>query len=382
MRYFDIIKNNRTQHYNLVLAVATFLHFFVDLLCGFLIFNMCFNSDDANFIVAVLVLYNALAFGLQPVFGFFIDRFSKAIRFWKGISIALLSLALVTFVIFSIQISESNMLSVSVTLSCLIVAAISNAMFHVSFSKEIMASKKRYGLGIFVSSGALGIAISYWLYSASPVLLFVIPLIVMPLGFAATFMLPIYREIKEEMEVREAPRNDIDWKSIAVALCIVIVAVFLRAMMGSYANIDLNAIHVSQQYIVVLSTALGAFIGKFIGGFLIDWMDERVVLIGATAISLGCLFFLNAHIVFVILFSFSINVLMPLTLSMIKRILPSLPATGFGLLAAVLFPGVFLAFYLKNLYYSTWILLAIVIVNASMLFLLLIFSKCFKKGIK
>ncbi|MFA5283435.1 MAG: hypothetical protein WC366_02865 [Bacilli bacterium] len=381
MQYFDILKNNRKQHYNLVLAVATFLHFFVDLLCGFLVFNMCFKSDDVNFIVMVLVLYNALAFGLQPAFGFFIDRFPKAIRYWKGISIASLSLALMTFVLFSVQKININMVPV-IAFSCLIVAAISNAMFHVSFSKEIMANKKRYGFGIFVSSGALGIAISYWLYSIFQALIFVIPLIVMPLGFVATFMLPIYRETNGEIEAEKIFRNGSYWKSITIALCVVVVAVFLRAMMGSYLNIDLNAIHISQQNVVILSIALGAFIGKFIGGFLIDWMDEKVVLVGATLISLGCLFFLNTHILFVIIFSFSINVLMPLTLSMIKRILPSLPATGFGLLAAVLFPGVFIAFYLKSVYYSIWILLAIVIVNAAMLFLLLIFSKCFKKGIK
>jgi MFS family permease len=342
---------------------------------------MCFKSDDVNFIVMVLVLYNALAFGLQPAFGFFIDRFPKAIRYWKGISIASLSLALMTFVLFSVQKININMVPV-IAFSCLIVAAISNAMFHVSFSKEIMANKKRYGFGIFVSSGALGIAISYWLYSIFQALIFVIPLIVMPLGFVATFMLPIYRETNGEIEAEKIFRNGSYWKSITIALCVVVVAVFLRAMMGSYLNIDLNAIHISQQNVVILSIALGAFIGKFIGGFLIDWMDEKVVLVGATLISLGCLFFLNTHILFVIIFSFSINVLMPLTLSMIKRILPSLPATGFGLLAAVLFPGVFIAFYLKSVYYSIWILLAIVIVNAAMLFLLLIFSKCFKKGIK
>lgn len=375
MHYFDIIMNNRKQHYNLVLIVATFLHFLVDLSCGFLVFQLCFNSGDPNYIAIILVAYNALAFGLQPIFGFLVDRFPKTIRYWKSFSLILLSLSLIVF----IQQNDINLDS-TIVFICLIIAGVSNAAFHVSFSKEIMADEKKYGLGIFVSSGALGIAIAYCLYGAFQILLFVIPFIVIPLGFVAVFMLPVYQEVKGASEVKF--KNNLSWKPIAAALCSIIVAVFLRAMMGSYTNSNLSVILFSQQYIVVFSIAIGAFVGKFIGGFLIDWINEKIVLIVATIISISCLFFLNTHFVVAMIFSFSINMLMPLTLSMIKRVLPSLNATGFGLLAAVLFPGVFFAAYLKNLYYSSWILLAIVFINAVMLLLLLLFSKCFKKGTK
>ena len=123
----------------------TILHFLVDGICALVIFSSLYDGDKTNALIIFLV-YNIIAFCTQPFVGLLIDKYKNKERLFLIISIISLMLG----VIFKFQYIISAIL-----------LGIGNSFFHVSGGKYVISKTNNniVSLGVFVSTGALGLAI-------------------------------------------------------------------------------------------------------------------------------------------------------------------------------------------------------------------------------
>ena len=155
------MKNNRNSFITL-----TFLHFCVDFVCVFglyLIANMLdHKGKDDLFISIVFLLYNCLAFLLQPFFGMLVDRFKdpKKTKNFKYLVLLSLGVLLLGWTLFMILEVGKNLIFLMFIV--VILFGLSNALFHVSAGKQVlMFTNKATPGGLFVSTGALGVGLGY-----------------------------------------------------------------------------------------------------------------------------------------------------------------------------------------------------------------------------
>ena len=344
---------------NLSLTVMTILHFFVDLIC---VITLLMRFDVANEIMLYLVLtYNFTAFMLQPFLGFLLDRFEKRIDERIIIATSFLPLLIIT------TIAPFTRTSDCLVLLAGLVLGLGNALFHVAAGKSVLkaTTKSRDG-GIFVSSGALGISLGSIVYILDNAYLTIAILAasLLAVTYLCWAMVPIGR-IERTTRVSQEKRST---SEIVIILVMIALAAFLRSFGGFAFKTDVvfNAILISTV------VGAGAFVGKFIGGFLYDSFKGVTLIITSLVISVTSLTMLNfvagnLYLVFLFLFGVGINLLMAYTLDISKRMLNKHEGTAFGLPAALLFPGMLLAIKYKTLNASNLYLLIFVVVNIALL---------------
>lgn len=344
---------------NLSLTVMTILHFFVDLIC---IITLLMRFDVADEVMLYLVLtYNFTAFMLQPFLGYLLDRFEKRID--ERIIIATSFLFLFIIVAIAPFTRTSNYLVVLAGL----VLGLGNALFHVAAGKSVLkaATKSRDG-GIFVSSGALGICLGSIIYVYNDL---VMAIVVLGASFiAVTYLCWTMVSIGRIERTPQTKEEKHSTSEIVIILVMIALAAFLRSFGGFAFKTDVafNTILISAV------VGAGAFVGKFIGGFLYDLFKGVVLIITSLVISVTSLIMLNfvvgdIYLVFLFLFGIGINLLMAYTLDISKRMLNRHEGTAFGLPAALLFPGMLLAIMYKTLNASNQYLLIFVVVNIALL---------------
>ena len=122
----------------------TILHFCIDGICIYTIFNKLYN-DSFYDSLAVFILYNTFAFVFQAFVGLLIDKI-KNHKLFLIISIFFVGLG----VIFNFSFIASAIL-----------LGIGNSFFHIAGGYHVIKSTKNdiASLGIFVSSGAIGVAL-------------------------------------------------------------------------------------------------------------------------------------------------------------------------------------------------------------------------------
>jgi len=117
----------------------------------------------------------------------------------------------------------------------------------------------------------------------------------------------------------------------------------------------------------VLCLALAIFIGKFLGGFILDAFGSFPLIIASSAISFGAFFFPSIALVSLI-GVFAVNLLMALTMEYMRNAMPSFMGFGFGLLASFLLLGYMSATYLKTaVAYQNWIVPFLILFNCGTL---------------
>ena len=143
-----------TKEGTVLLSVSAAMHLLVDGLCLCCLY-LTVSSFTTNGILSVFLLYNILAFMSQPLTGMMVDRLTH--RHW----LLLWSLVLLTL---GVLVSLSLPLWTFSSSLCLIVAVllgIGNSLFHVWGGKQmvIKTGNDIRALGVFVSTGVLGLAI-------------------------------------------------------------------------------------------------------------------------------------------------------------------------------------------------------------------------------
>jgi FSR family fosmidomycin resistance protein-like MFS transporter len=127
------------------LIIYTFAHFCTDFVCFYFLFAG-FVTSAQNLETATIgfLLYNVIAFGLQPIIGYISDEKT-------GLPIGVIGCAAII----------AGVLLLPHSWIALVVIAIGNACFHVGggIDSLVRAEGRMARSGVFVSSGVLGVAI-------------------------------------------------------------------------------------------------------------------------------------------------------------------------------------------------------------------------------
>ena len=298
-----------------LLLIQTLGHFFVDAACAAVVISGTSTlSESAIF----FILYNGLAFCLQPIAGIILDNVKKITpRQYILISYTLLLLGFLP--------------AFNLWLKVLLVGT-GNCLFHVGSGTLILtnSNKKLKPLGIFVSSGAVGLTLgtmfaNLWICHTI-IIIALLTLIIMNVYLASSKIF------------LHSGKN---YLGIAISLCF---CVAIRSFLGFIPLIQF----IKTPGIILLIT-MGVFLGKSLGGILCDRFGiQKTVIISTIFVMLLFLFSFNNPYLWTIV-QMIVNLSMPITLYLMWRSMPKYPAFSFGLAAACLVIGLLATFPITNL---------------------------------
>lgn len=301
-------------------------HFLVDFACGYILYAMYAEGEiTAASAASLFMLYNLLAFGTQFLFGAVSDKLRSNGRIFAVIGIIITAFGLFVG-------SENTDLTV-----CLI--GLGNACFHVGGGTDALC--EGFGMtraGIFVSTGALGIALGS---KFGEKLLFPKAYYIIMLVFMAVAVWTFCQGDRKEItipEPSEKEKNTINAKTILSATLPALLVLIFAVLIRSYAGFAATRPE-SDSTLLLLVLAAASFAGKFAGGILADLLGARRV---GTASLLLCvpLFYLGAESnLFFLAATFFFNIAMPITLVSAARKLPCHEGFVFGLTTLALFVG-------------------------------------------
>jgi len=340
-----MVSEGRTEWW--VVAVAALQHFLVDALCVCCLYMLAASRPLAD-LLSLFILYNVLAFLTQPLTGYVVDRLKH--KHWMLLaSMLLLTLATMITIVFGLcsnfsppfreGLGEGLLPPFCVCLGvCLL--GLGNSLFHVWGGQQVAVRTQNdmRSLGVFVSTGAFGLAVgvvfaSWWLLFGLLLALCLLAIVVtlprfLPARECSNYspeglgegLLPPFRE------------------GLGVGvLLLVLVIVALRSWLGE----DLTA-GITKTQTMVLLLGFTAMIGKAAGGFMCKWLGIALAVILMVVGTAVC-YFLTSNLLtsnlLTLLPLFLVNCTMPVTLWLANRLLPGREGLAFGLLAAALMPG-------------------------------------------
>jgi len=317
------------------IGIATVLHFLVDGLCVCCLYLMAGNNLDTSDIVVLFLAYNILAFMTQPLTGWWIDRLTHryvALLTATGLLTTAVVLQVAAVYLQSFNPSIYQFLAIGTA----VLLGMGNSAFHVWGGKltATMTNNDMRSLGIFVSSGVVGLTIgvlyaSWWLLAGMLLLITV-------LGVIAPRLPANVAEVLTTIPQRSETGAQIGFWLLAILLF-----VLLRSFVGEIVSVGLE-----KKSAVLLLLAITAMLGKASGGWMARWCGISHAIVICVGITSACMMFRKSEVVPlipVVLGIFAINCTMPMTLHLANRLLPLREGLAFGLLAAVLIPGYLLA---------------------------------------
>ena len=292
------------------LAAYTFSHFCVDFACFFMLFSGFRNGFPAGgaglqTIALGFLLYNILAFGLQPLLGYLCDAHRRVPAAPIGCALLLAGLILI-----------------SLPWGSLALCAVGNACFHIGggIDSLVHADGKMARSGIFVSSGALGVTLGM-LAGQGGVPLYVPMLLV---ALCGVLIVLFDKSLRGGRPAARFALNGALPFSAVLALCL--FSVVIRAYVGSSIPIAWKT-----TALLMLLPSVGACAGKAAGGYLADRFGARTtgVVTLLLSVPLLCLGYGNPALCTagIVLF----NVTMPITLCAVASGFPDHPGLAFGL---------------------------------------------------
>lgn len=317
------------------LLKQTFGHFCVDAVCAMTVVSGTQNIIDA---VKFFILYNFLAFCLQPLAGIILDKFRK-IKYQHYIVNSFI------FLLFGL------ILPINIWLRVFLVG-IGNCLFHTGAGALILkeSDNKLTPLGVFVSSGTVGLFLGT-VFADVDALHFVFAVALIGL-IVVNVKLPD-RKIIEKSGV-------VHW-GLAWLLCLCIA---IRSFMGFMPLTKFE-----KPELILFMVTMGVFLGKLLGGILCDKFGITKVVLWSTAV-----------VVLLFMFSFSnpylwtfvqmiVNLSMPITLYLMYRAMPKYPAFSFGLAASFLVVGLLATFIVRQIHIPTYYFLLLFIINSGIILL-------------
>ena len=316
------------KHSIRIIGLMSILHFFVDFLCAYSLYN---NVYSLKAIGSIALMYNFFAFALQLPLGIILDTLNKNnSQYQASLYFGLLG-ALVT-----ILGSFTNNL----------ILGLGNAMFHVgggviSIKEDDLSKFKGRGLGTFVAPGAIGLLFGKLLSNNNNYI--ILKVIVIVIVFIISLL--SINEFKNKVIKYKINNYQIDKKEMWIGIVCCFLVVILRSLTGMSISYPWRDTTLK----VIISVFALAF-GKTAGGFLCASFGRKKTIITSLLLSSIC-FFLGDNIIFGLLSLFLFNMTMPITLYMLKEKMPQLEGCAFGILTFGLFLGYLPTYYniLRNL---------------------------------
>ena len=303
------------KHSIRIIALLSILHFFVDFICAYSLYNNVYSLRNA---LEIALIYNYCAFVLQLPLGSILDRINKN----NNIKYPLLFtiLGIITTIIGSFT---NN-----------IILGLGNALFHVgggviSIKEDDLSKFKGRGLGTFVAPGAIGLLFGKLLsnnnnYNVIKIVVIIIVLLITLLAYQESYKKDISYLINN---------NKVDKKEMYIGIVCTFVVVILRSLIGMSVNYPWR----NTTLLIIISVIALAF-GKTAGGFLCARFGKKKTIIVSLILSAICFIFGN-NIIFGLLSLFLFNMTMPITLYILKDKIPNNEGTAFGILTVGLFIG-------------------------------------------
>jgi FSR family fosmidomycin resistance protein-like MFS transporter len=333
-------------------------HAIVDATCAAVILSLSqIHSVDLDGFLALVVLYNILAFGFQVPFGLMVDKWH--IPLFSAITGCILAAVSTIVLVFS-----------SIIAVCL--AGLGNALFHIgggSISLNL-TPKRATAPGIFVAPGAFGIFVGTIIGKSGYFISW--PFVFLLLSLCAAMFMIGVPKIDYDQNNRESRR--VDFHCFELVILLLLSSIAVRSLVG------LSIMFPWKSDMTLSATLITAVVlGKALGGILADksgWISAATIslLISAPLLSFG------ANIPYTaIVGMFLFNMTMPITLVAISNMLPGRPGFSFGLTCLALIAGALPTFTgFKIIFGNQWLILTIILVSMAALFYgLLLFFKSF-----
>ena len=323
------------RQYALV-GIATLMHFLVDglCLCCTYLLTSPFNLPH---LAAIFITYNLLAFLSQPLTGWMADRIRHKHWMLLGAVMLLAVAVLVTPLVMSSG-GESTMFAVAALLG------IGNSLFHVWGGKQVVlqVGNDIRALGVFVSTGAFGLAVAMVFCSWTLLYIFLLGIIIL----ATAYVMTDKSESQEHIQRKEAStltaqpssylaqRSTLNPQRVMFVLAIAAFVMF-RSYLGK--EFSLGAANTDA---MILLLGFVTMLGKMAGGWISRWMGVVKALTMILIVVLVCMLTQRYSPVLPALAGlFMINCTMPITLYLANSVLPEREGLAFGILAAALMPG-------------------------------------------
>lgn len=336
------------QHLQLT-EISTILHFLVDGLC---ICCLYLTTSDVGEVLTIYILYNVLAFLTQPLTGWWADRMRQP--HWMLLaSVVLLTLAVLTAsatIQLTLRQAGSPWLYVTATL-----LGMGNSLFHVWGGRQtaVHTGNDIRAIGVFVSTGAFGLAIGAVFASWFTLYVFLLSICVLAVLTQALTLpsleggsrIPANENTDDKGNRAHKNPNEQGNRSLHLGragggalLLLILLIVAGRSFAGEAFTAGITK---SAALLIVLGAT--AMFGKMAGGWLVRglgmWKAILLMVAGATL----CFFGRNLHIVVMLVGLFLVNCTMPVTLYYANVLLKGREGLAFGLLAAALIPGYLIA---------------------------------------
>ena len=308
-------------------------HFCVDAVCAMVVINGTQTIVDA---VKFFILYNFLAFCLQPLAGIVLDKFKK-IKYQH-------------YIVTSFVFLLAGLMSPFNIWFRVFLVGIGNCLFHTGAGVLILkeSENKLASLGIFVSSGAVGLFFGT-IFADINTLHFIAVIVLVGL-IVGNINLPDKKIIKKSALIH--------WK-IAWLLCLCIT---IRSFMGF---MPLTQFEKTEPVLFMIT--IGVFCGKYFGGILCDKFGINKVVLWSTAVVLLLFLFSFSNPYLWMFVQMIVNLSMPITLYLMYRAMPKYPAFSFGLAASFLVVGLLATFIVKEINIPAYYFLFLFIINSAII---------------
>lgn len=308
-------------------SLCSALHFLVDGLCLCSLYLASGGANNDN-IISIYITYNLLAFATQPFTGIIADKINK--KHWMLLlSVVLLLGATVPSSMASISGGSTALFALTA-----VTAGVGNSLFHVWGGKQtaLKTSNDIRSLGVFVSTGAFGLAIGYVLCSWALLYTFIILIASVSI---------IYLLNDDEKSIATISDDSKTQKASLVIIIISLLALFvmLRSLFGELFSTG----NTQKNTLTVLLTGGLAMAGKMSGGFIAKLTENVKAFIISALAAVVCMILKNYSPILALSGLFLINCTMPITLFGANKTLPGREGLAFGILAAALMPGYLLS---------------------------------------
>lgn len=327
-----------------IVSIYALSHLFVDAICIGVIFSLnAFNNLSTSEYLDLIVIYNVIAFGSQPIIGYICDVLKKAREF----SIVGMLLTIIGAVF------------LKTPLICVIILGIGNGFFHVGGGiVSLCISENKATLpGLFVAPGAIGVFIGGYIRSQKAGLIIV----------AIMLMVMIFIVSRKNVDFismsnNDEPKVDLKWGLAIIALLLVIC---VRSLIGGGIVFKWNVTTTSKCMV------LGAVVlGKSLGGILGDRYGFKIIGIGGLVLS-APLLSLGMKTWYLSLLGLMVfNFTMPITVTLLGFAFKKYKGFAFGLTTLALVVG-YLFNYVNVNYYSGngLIVLTLILLSSLLLYI-------------
>jgi FSR family fosmidomycin resistance protein-like MFS transporter len=321
------------------LFLLFFAHFCIDLTTVSFVFS-CAESYKSDIFIYIVLAYNILAFASQPFFGLLCDckKIEKPLIL---ISLcAVFVFGCVNYILFLNNINNNVVFIIS-----LIVFTLSNGLFHSSAGVYVINNTHGASfLGVFVSSGAIGVALGK-LYSLS------LPIGAILCALIAVFFVIFNKNDKTNTNLIENTENE-DTIYI-LPLVLLIFAVFIRGFAGMAAVPSYKTTE-----FLIITAAICTALGKAAGGIISDKIGIFKTVLICLPLSAFFLIFCPQIPFLYLLGLVLFNTSMPLTLFLSIKAASNFKGAAFGMCSAALMCGSVLMTTIKlNIYFIAVLIL-------------------------